>query len=411
LTAEEKRMRPVEEQMPILMQGVDYGDDQIRKNMEEELRERLKENRPLRVYLGVDPSAPDIHLGHTVPIRKLQQFQELGHDVTFLIGNFTGLIGDPSDKDKRRPMLSPEQLMANARTYTDQAFKILDPQKTRIRFNADWLSKLSFADVIKLASHFTVAQFLERDNFSKRFAKGDPIYLHEFFYALMQGYDAVAQDTDVQVGGTDQLFNLLAGRVLQRAFDQRPQIAVTLPILVGTDGHIRMSKSIGNAIGINEPPEQMYGKVMSIPDSAILDYFRLVTRYTPVQVESLQAKLSGGAHPRDVKMELAREIVSIFHGAVAAQEAEGHFISVFQQHDLPEDMPEHRLTGSPNIVDLLAEAGLIQTKSEGRRLIQQGGVKVDGKPVSDIEARVEVTGQAVLQIGRRKFIRLIGGQS
>ncbi len=244
-----------------------------------------------------------------------------------------------------------------------------------------------------------------------RFAKGDAIYLHEFFYALMQGYDAVAQDTDVQVGGTDQLFNLLAGRVLQRAFDQRPQIAVTLPILVGTDGHIRMSKSMGNAIGINEPPDQMYGKVMSIPDSAIVDYFRLVTRYTPDQITALQAKLAGGAHPRDVKMELAREIVSIFHGATAAQEAEAQFVAVFQQHDLPEEMPEYSLTGNPNIVDLLSEAGLIQTKSEGRRLIQQGGVKLDGKPVSDIEARVEVTHEAVLQIGRRKFIRLIGGQS
>jgi tyrosyl-tRNA synthetase len=403
-------MRAVDEQMPILMQGVDYGDDQIRKNMEEELRDRVKEGRPLRVYLGVDPSAPDIHLGHTVPIRKLRQFQELGHDVTFLIGNFTGLVGDPSDKDKTRPMLTPEQLMANAKTYTDQAFKILDPHRTRIRYNADWLSKLSFADVIKLASHFTVAQFLERDNFSKRFAKGDAIYLHEFFYALMQGYDAVAQETDVQVGGTDQLFNLLAGRVLQRAFNQRPQIAVTVPILVGTDGHVRMSKSMGNAIGINEPPDQMYGKVMSIPDSAILSYFRLITRYTPDQIADLETRLAA-ANPRDIKMELAREIVSIFHGDLAAPEAETAFITVFRQHDLPEDMPVFHLSGNPNIVDLMSDAGLIQTKSEGRRLIQQGGVRLDGAAVADIETRVEIARDAVLQIGRRKFVRLVRNAS
>ena len=402
-------MRPVEEQMPILMQGVDYGDDQIRKNMEDELRERLKEGRPLRVYLGVDPSAPDIHLGHTVPIRKLRQFQELGHDVTFLIGNFTGLIGDPSDKDRTRPMLTPEQLMANAKTYTDQAFKILDPQQTRVRYNAEWLSPLSFADVIRLASHFTVAQFLERDNFSKRFGKGDPIYLHEFFYALMQGYDAVAQDTDVQVGGTDQLFNLMAGRTLQRAFGQPPQIAITLPILVGTDGHIRMSKSMGNAIGINEPPEQMYGKCMSIPDEAMVNYFALVTRYTPAEIAAVAEKLKQGkSHPRDVKMELAREIVSIFHGETTAQLAEDHFVTVFQQRDLPEDMPIYHLDRPQNIIDLLVDAGLAKSKSEGRRLVQQGGVKLGGNALSDVETQVEISGATVLQIGRRKFIRLLG---
>ncbi len=401
-------MRPVEEQMPILMQGVDYGDEQIRQNMEAELRERLAEGRPLKVYLGVDPSAPDIHLGHTVPIRKLRQFQELGHEVTFLIGNFTGLIGDPSDKDKTRPMLTPEELMANAKTYTDQAFKILDPERTIIRYNADWLAPLSFADVIRLASHFTVAQFLERDNFSKRFQKGDPIFLHEFFYALMQGYDAVAQETDVQIGGTDQLFNLMAGRTLQKAFGQKPQIAITLPILVGTDGHIRMSKSVGNAIGINEPPEQMYGKVMSIPDHAMLNYFTLVTRYTPDQISDIKDRLeTGKAHPRDVKMELAREIVSIFHGEEAAQRAEEHFVTVFQQRDLPEDMPIYRMKSPMNIIDLMSDAGLIKTKSEGRRLVQQGGVRVDGRVISEIEAVVELSGEAVLQIGRRKFVRLV----
>ena len=403
-------MRPVEQQMPILMQGVDYGDEQIRQNMETELRERLAEGRPLKVYLGVDPSAPDIHLGHTVPIRKLRQFQELGHEVTFLIGNFTGLIGDPSDKDRTRPMLSPEQLMANAKTYTDQAFKILDSNKTTVRYNATWLSLLSFADVIKLASHFTVAQFLERDNFSKRFQKGDPIYLHEFFYALMQGYDAVAQETDVQVGGTDQLFNLMAGRTLQKSFGQQPQIAITLPILVGTDGHIRMSKSVGNAIGINETAEQMYGKVMSIPDHAMLNYFTLVTRYTPAQVGDIKARLERGkSHPRDIKMELAREIVSIFHSDEAAHQAEEHFVTVFQQRDLPEDMPVYHVRAPMNVIDLMADADLIKTKSEGRRLIQQGGVKLDGQVISEIETQIGLSDEAVLQIGRRKFVRLIPG--
>lgn len=401
-------MLPVEEQLPILMQGVDYGDDQIRENMESELRERLEEGRPLRVYLGVDPSAPDIHLGHTVPIRKLSQFQELGHEVTFLIGNFTGLIGDPSDKDKTRPILTPEQLMANAKTYSDQAFKILDPDKTHIRYNADWLSPLTFADVIHLASNFTLAQFLERDNFATRYQKGDPIYLHEFFYALMQGYDAVAQDTDVQIGGTDQLFNLMAGRTLQKSVGQKPQIAITLPILVGTDGHIRMSKSVGNSIGINEPPEQMYGKVMSIPDEAMLDYFTLITRYTPRRVASVESKLrEGKAHPRDVKMELAREIVSIFHGDDAARQAEDHFVTVFQQRDLPDDMPEYHVAGPVNVVDLMAGAGLIKSKSEGRRLVKQGGVRFNGEPVPTVETEIEPSGEAVLQIGRRQFVRLV----
>ena len=308
-------MRPVEEQVAILMQGAEFGDDETYRVMEGELRERLKEGRPLQVYCGFDPTAPDIHLGHTVPIRKLRQFQELGHDVTFLIGTFTGLIGDPSDKDTARPQRTLEQVKENARTYAEQAFKILDRERTKIRYNGDWLSLLTFADVIKLASHFTAQQFLARDNFSKRYEKGDPIWLHEFFYALMQGYDAVAMETDVQIGATEQLFNLLAGRKLQEAYGQRPQICITLPILVGTDGHLRMSKSTGNYVGIDEPPEEQYGKVMSIPDEAMLQYYRLVTRLTPAQIAEIEIGLGGGRlHPRDAKMQLAREIVSIFHG-------------------------------------------------------------------------------------------------
>jgi len=400
-------MRPVDEQLAILMQGVEFGDEETYRVMKQELRERLEEGRPLRVYCGFDPTAPDIHLGHTVPMRKLRQFQDLGHEVTFLIGTFTALIGDPSDKDSARPQQTPEQVMANAQTYAEQAFKILDREKTKIRYNGDWLSKLTFADVINLASHFTVQQFLARDNFSQRYAKGDPIWLHEFFYALMQGYDAVAMETDVQIGATEQLFNLLAGRKLQEAFGQRPQVVLTFPILVGTDGRLRMSKSTGNYIGINEPPEQQYGKVMSIPDEAMMQYYKLVTRFEPPQVAQIEADLkSGRLHPRDAKMQLAREIVSIFHGDEAAARAEEHFKTVFQQRELPPDMPEHPLSGPINIVDLMHTAGLVGSKREARRLIQQHGVKLDGRVVESPDTLVEPGQAEVLQVGRRRFLRL-----
>jgi tyrosyl-tRNA synthetase len=400
-------MRPVDEQLAILMQGAEFGDEETYRVMERELHDRLKANHPLRVYCGYDPTAPDIHLGHTVTMRKLRQFQDLGHEVTFLIGTFTGLVGDPSDKDTARAQQTPEQVQENARTYAEQAFKILDRDKTRIRYNGDWLSQLTFADVINLASNFTVQQFLARDNFHKRYDKGDPVWLHEFFYALMQGYDAVAMETDVQIGATEQLFNLLAGRKLQEAFGQRPQIALTLPILVGTDGQFRMSKSTGNYIGIDEPPEQQYGKVMSIPDEAMLQYYRLVTRFEPTQIVQIEADLkSGRLHPRDVKMQLAREIVSIFHGDDAAAKAEDHFKTVFQQRDLPPDMPDHVLSGPTSIVDLMHAAGMVSSKREARRLIQQGGVKLDGVAVGSADAVVEPGQGEVLQVGRRRFVQL-----
>ncbi len=403
-------MRPVEEQVAILMQGAEFGDDETYRVMEGELRERLKEGRPLQVYCGFDPTAPDIHLGHTVPMRKLRQFQEMGHDVTFLIGTFTGLIGDPSDKDTARPQRTLEQVKENARTYAEQAFKILDRERTKIRYNGDWLSLLTFADVIKLASHFTAQQFLARDNFSKRYEKGDPIWLHEFFYALMQGYDAVAMETDVQVGATEQLFNLLAGRKLQEAYGQRPQICITLPILVGTDGHLRMSKSTGNYIGINEPPEAQYGKVMSIPDGAMLQYYRLVTRLTPPQIAEIETGLgSGRLHPRDAKMRLAREIVSIFHGEEAALVAEEHFKTVFQQRELPPEMPEFSLTHPIPIVDLMQAAGVVGSKREARRLVEQQGVKLDSQVVGSVDRVVEPGEAEVLQVGRRRFVRLTTG--
>ncbi len=402
----------IDEQIAILMQGTEYGSQELRDAMERELRERLEEaqkaGRPLKVYLGVDPRTTDLHLGHTVPMQKLRQFQELGHDCTFLIGSFTSLIGDPSDKDKTRPQLTPEEVEANAQTYAKQAFKILDPAKTRIRYNADWLSPLSFADVINLASNFTVQQFLARENFANRLEAGQPIFLHEFFYALMQGYDAVAQETDVQIGGTDQLFNIVtAGRKLQQAFGQKPQIAIIVPILPGTDGKIKMSKSLGNHIAIELPPEDMYGKVMSLPDDVMITYFKLVTRYGPAQIAEIEAGLeSGRLHPRDAKMELAREIVSIFHGDEAAQDAEEHFKRVFQQRRLPAEIPEYRLVEPVKLVDLIAEAGLAPSKSQARRLIQQGGVRLDDERVTEIEAEVSPDGERILQVGKRRFLRL-----
>ena len=400
-------MRPVDEQLAILMQGAEFGDEETYRVMERELRDRLDDGRPLRVYLGVDPTVPDLHLGHTVPLRKLRQFQDLGHEVTFLIGTFTGLIGDPSDKDTARSQQTSDQVMENAQTYIEQAFKVLDQERTKIRYNGDWLSQLTFADVINLASHFTVQQFLVRDNFSKRYAKGTPIWLHEFFYALMQGYDAVAMETDVQIGGTEQLFNLLAGRKLQEGFGQKPQIAITLPILVGTDGQLRMSKSTGNYIGVDEPPEQQYGKVMSIPDEAMPQYYRLVTRFEPAQIAQIEADLeSGRLHPRDAKMQLAREIVSIFHGSDAAAEAEEHFKAVFQQRELPPDMPEHILSSPTSIVDLMSATGMVGSKREARRLIQQGGVKLDGEVVDSADSLVEPGQAKVLQVGRRRFVQL-----
>jgi len=399
----------IDEQVAILMRGVEYGDDQIRRTMEAELRERLKAGRPLRVYLGVDPRTTDLHLGHTVPMRKLRQFQELGHDTTFLIGSFTSLIGDPSDKDKTRPQLTPEEVFANAQTYAEQAFKILDPKRTRIRYNSEWLAALSFADVIKLASNFTVQQFLARENFANRLNRNEPIFLHETFYALMQGYDAVAQEADVQIGGTDQLFNIIvAGRKLQQAFGQQPQIGIILPILVGTDGYIKMSKSLGNHIAINLSPEDMYGKVMSIPDHAMWNYYDLVTRLTPAEIASIrQAVGSSRMHPMEAKKRLAWEIVDIFHGSENANQAAEHFETVFQQRDLPTDMPAFTLTGPMGIIDLLVTANLAASRSEARRLIQQGGVKVDGTRVENIEQVIAPGEGAVLQVGRRKFLRLV----
>lgn len=401
-------MKSVDEQMAILMRGVDFGDEQIKQVMEQELRERLQEGRPLRVYCGFDPTASQLTLGHTVPMRKLRQFQDLGHHVIFLIGNFTALIGDPSDRDSVRPQQTPEEVAEKSKHYAEQAFKILDRDKTEVRYNAEWLAPLTFADLIKMASHFTVQQFLARENFALRYARGDPIWLHEFFYALMQAYDAVMLETDVQVGGTEQLFNLMAGRKLQEVFGQRPQVCLTLPILLGTDGYQRMGQSRGNYIGVDEPPEEMYGKVMSIPDHAMRNYFDLLSSFEPAQIADIERRIaSGDLHPRDAKMMLARDIVTIYHDAEAAARAEAHFRRVFQERELPEAMPTHQLAKPQNIVDLLAELGLAKSKSEARRLIAQGGVRLGGKLVESIEETLLPGQEVILQVGKRRFVRLM----
>lgn len=400
----------IDEQVAILMQGTEYGDDNLRAVMESELRARLQEaqqaDRPLRVYCGYDPRKADLHLGHTVTMRKLRQFQDLGHEVTFLIGTYTSLIGDPSDQDVLRPQLSPQEVEENARTYAQQAFRILDAQRTKVAYNADWLSQLTFADLIRLASNFSVQQFLTRDAFRKRWDAGDPLFLHEMFYALMQGYDAYALRADVQVGGTDQLFNIVtASRKVMSFLGMRPNVAVILGILPGTDGVVKMSKSLGNHIPISTGPEDMYGKVMSIPDTAMPAFARLVTRWTPDVLAQREAGLASGIlHPRDAKMQLAREIVGAFYGDAAAETAEAAFVQVFQRHHFPDDMPACRLLPGQTVIDLLVAAGLSGSRSQARRLVEQNGVRFNGELVTSALEVIDRPG--VLQAGKRQFVRL-----
>lgn len=409
--------RTIDEQVEILMSGAEYGDPQTKATMSRELRERLieaeKQGRPLRIYAGYDPRTADLHLGHTITMRKLRQFQEFGHDVTFLIGTFTSLIGDPSDKDKVRDQLTRQQVEDNARTYADQAFKILDPQLTRVRRNDEWLSTLDFADIIRLASNFTVQQFLVRENFAKRIEDGQPIHLHELFYGLMQGYDAVAQEADVQIGGQDQLFNILvAGRKLQEGMGQKPQIAIIMgESLPGTDGEIKMSKSLGNHIPLMSEPWDMFGKVMSVPDKAMPIYHRLILGWSPAQVAELTDGVASGAlHPNEVKMRLAREIVSIFHSPAAAEEAQKRWDEVFRGGSgIPEDIPETALSGAEEkVVDILRRTNMVASGAEARRLIEQSGVRLDGTPISDPFAVIKADVlPAVLQVGKRKFVRVV----
>ncbi len=405
----------VERQHALIMRGTAFGDAETRVTMERELRERLavsiREGRPLRVYLGVDPTAPDLHLGHVVGLRKLRTFGELGHQAILLIGDFTGLVGDPSDKDALRPMSTMEQLKENARGYQGQAFKVLDPKRTEVRRNSEWLGKLDFAEVIRLASHFTVAQFMERDTFAQRLERGAPVYVHEFMYGLMQGYDAVALRADVQIGGTDQTFNLIAGRILQRAHGQPPQVAITFPILVGLDGKARMSKSQSNHIGIDEPPDEQYGKAMSIPDAALMQFFTLGTNLPADVVAALERNLAtGDLHPMEAKRRLAYAIVSEWHGPAVADAAAAQFKRVFSKREAPAGMQEMalRFDGTNAEVDLavlLTTAGVVKSKAEVKRLVRQGGVQCDGQPFDSLQVRLSPGD--VLKIGKRRWLRVV----
>lgn len=376
------------------------------------LRRAITTGSPLRVKLGLDPTAPDIHLGHTVVLQKLRQFQDLGHQVYLVLGDFTGRIGDPSGKSETRRQLSEDEVMANAATYKEQVYKVLNPQRTEIMFNSRWLASLGLADVIELASKYTVARLLERDDFEKRFREGLPISVHEFFYPLMQGYDSVALKADVELGGTDQKFNLLVGRALQKEYGQEPQVTITMPILEGLDGVQKMSKSLGNYVGVSESPQEMYGKLMSIPDSLMPRYFELVCPLPLEEVQAVKAALAQGGNPRNAKMRLARSIVELYHGPRDAQDAEDEFRRVFQRHELPSDMPTFDLPaemaqqGTIWLPRLMVACGLTGSTSEARRLIQQGGVKVDEEKVLDPEAEITPRTGMVIQAGRRKFVKL-----
>ena len=395
------------EQFRLISHGVAdlLPEDEFKKKLERS----VATNTPLIVKLGLDPTAPDIHLGHTVVLRKLKLFQDFGHKVIILIGDFTARIGDPTGKSVTRPPLTEEQVITNAKTYQEQIFKVLDPEKTEVRFNSEWLSKLDFADVLKLASKYTVARMLERDDFHKRYTEGRPISIHEFMYPLMQGYDSVALKADVEFGGTDQTFNLLMGRHLQGEEGMPEQTIITMPILEGLDGVQKMSKSLGNYIGISEAPSEMYGKAMSIPDELMMRYFMLVTDMSIEEQEQLSQDLeSGAAHPRDVKMKLAHTIVRLYHGEEAANFGQEEFVRVFQKHAMPTDIPEYKVAITDEAVfvpQLLSDAGLTASNGEARRSIKAGAFKIDGEKCN--EEHIVLKDGMVLQVGKRKFIKIV----
>ena len=382
------------------------GTDEITKP--EELEERLKLGRPLRVKVGFDPTAPDLHLGHTVIINKMRQFQDLGHTVIFLIGDFTGMIGDPTGKNVTRKPLTPEEVQDNAQTYASQVFRILDEEKTEIRFNSEWLSALGSEGMIRLAATYTVARMLERDDFKTRFANNQPIAIHEFLYPLAQGYDSVALECDVEMGGTDQKFNLHVGRQLQQHYGQKPQIIITLPLLEGLDGVQKMSKSLGNYVGITDSPGEMFGKLMSISDELMWRYFDLLSFRGNDEIAALRAEVANGRNPRDVKFLLCEEIVERFHDRDAAVAAREGFIARFRQGEMPEDMPEMTLsTGGEGIgiAAALTQCGLTASNSEAFRMIQQGGAKIDGERIDDRGLQLPAGFSGVLQVGKRKFCK------
>ncbi|ERF78690.1 tyrosine--tRNA ligase [Gallibacterium anatis] len=372
---------------------------------EEDLIEKLKENRPLKIKLGADPTAPDIHLGHTVVLNKLRQFQQLGHEVYFLIGDFTGMVGDPSGKNTTRPPLTREDVLRNAETYKQQIYKILDPEKTHVVFNSSWLSELGTEGMIRLASQYTVARMLERDDFKKRFSNHQSIAIHEFIYPLLQGYDSVALEADVELGGTDQKFNLLVGRELQKARGLKPQVAITLPLLEGLDGEKKMSKSLGNYIGVSEAPDDMFGKVMSISDELMWRWYDLLSFRSLDEIAQLKQDVANGRNPRDVKILLAKELIERFHDKAAADAAEQTFIERFQKGAMPDEMPEFTFEGEMPIANLLKEADLASSTSEALRMIKQGGVKIDGEKVEDSKLVISAS-TAVYQVGKRKFAKV-----
>ena len=374
--------------------------------IEAELAEKLKSGRPLRIKAGFDPTAPDLHLGHTVLINKLRHFQELGHHVMFLIGDFTGMIGDPSGKNATRPPLTREQVEQNAKTYQEQVFKILDPARTEICFNSTWCEALGAAGLVRLASHHTVARMLERDDFSKRYGNQQPIAIHEFLYPLLQGYDSVAMKADVELGGTDQRFNLLMGRELQRHYGQPQQCILTMPLLEGLDGVNKMSKSLGNYVGISEAPDEIFGKLMSVSDTLMWRYFDLLSFKSTDDIAALKKQVEAGANPRDIKFELAKELVSRFHGGAQAGEAAvQNFIARFQRSEIPEDMPELTIAAGA-IPQVLKQAGLVASTSEAMRMIEAGGVRAGGEKVSDKGLQLSAGTTVVLQVGKRKFARV-----
>ncbi len=377
---------------------------------------KLAKGGPLTIKLGVDPTAPDLHLGHAVPLRKLRQFQDLGHSVVLIIGDFTALIGDPSGRSTTRPPLTPEQVEVNATTYMEQAFRILDPARTTVRRNSEWLGSLGFADVLRLSSQFTVARILERDDFQKRYREGIGISLHELLYPMAQAYDSVAIAADVELGGTDQLFNLLAGRELMEKFGLEPQVCLTLPLLEGTDGVQKMSKSYGNYIGLTDPPEEMFGKVMSVPDALMIKYYRLCTSVPVADIDLLEEGLAaGGLHPNELKRRLAREIVTLYHDAAQAVAAEDAFDRVFKRHELPEDVPEVRVAPAETVYlpALLKETGLVTSASDGRRQIDAGAVRIDGTVVTvahgDYQLDWSDVEGGILQVGKRRYVRVVRG--
>ena len=385
------------------MQTIRRGAEEL--IVEEELKRKLASGRKLRIKLGLDPTAPDLHLGHTVVINKLRDFQNLGHQVQFLIGDFTGMIGDPTGKNQTRPPLTREEIERNAKSYQEQVFKILDPQKTQILYNSEWSDKLGADGMIRLAARYTVARLLERDDFTKRMKANQPIALHELLYPLMQGYDSVAMKSDVELGGTDQKFNLLVGRELQKQYGQEPQCILTMPLLEGLDGKEKMSKSLGNYVGIAEPPQEIFGKLMSISDELMWRYIELLSFEPPATIEQWK-----NAHPREVKARFAKEIVARFHSREAAKRAEEEFESRFREGEMPADMPEVTVKAPPDgilIHHLLKQAGLTPSTSEAQRMIEQGGVKLDGERVSDKALKIPAGRSVVAQVGKRKFARII----